>query len=357
MRLCLDARMIRSGGIGTYIKNLIDVFASEKKIKLTLLHWKKDAHFFKDYPLANKRIIHSPIYSVREQFELPLKIPSCDLFFAPHFNIPLLPIRAKKRATTIHDTYHLTYFSTLSFTQKIYAKLFYNGAIFKSDTLITEAHFAKTEILTRCLLRPKKLEVIYNAYRLNKTSQSALPTHLPSKFILSVGNIKPHKNLLRLLQAYEQLECQEHLLLVGQADRLGTQEKELFDFLERKPALKKRVHFTGYISDDELATLYKKARLFIFPSLYEGFGLPPIEAMAAGVPVVASTAASIPEICKQGAYYIDPYKVSELKEAMQSLLNDEALRKKQIEVGKEVAYGYRFELFKENYLNWISRWL
>jgi glycosyltransferase involved in cell wall biosynthesis len=341
--LCLDGRLLKSGGIGTYIQQLI--LALHEQTKLTVLCYAKDREWFKEYPRVALVDCHSPIYSIREQFELRRKIPSCDIFFSPHFNIPLFPIRAQKRITCIQDVYHLAH--SLPLLQTMYAQLFYNAALRVSDVIVTPSQFSKNELLRLATLRPKRdISVIPHALcsRYFYTCSTQIQM---DEYILVVGNVKPHKNLKRLFKAFAQLNRPEMLLVVGRRENFITKEEGL-----EMPS--KQVCFTGYIEDSSLHALYAHAKLLIFPSLYEGFGFPPLEAMAMGCPVVASTAGSIPEICKQGAYYVNALSEESLAQGIELCLTDEQLRKNLIEKGKEVAYTYPFETFKESYLRIVQ---
>ena len=324
--LCVDARLLGSAGIGRLLKNLLPAFS--ENFSLSLLCQEKDCEELASYT-DRLILMTSPIYSLKEQLELPRKIPSCDLFYAPHFNIPLLPIRAKKRVTTIHDVYHLAHFSELSLPQKLYSKLFYNSALRLSDQVITITEFSRAEIQRFCRVKRGRLNVI-----LNGVSQLFQRAPQPAKdYLLVVGNIKPHKNLYRLLLAYEKANPKEELVIVGEREGFLTQDKRIFALLEKNQALKERVRFTGYLSDGELPPLYSSAKAFLFPSLYEGFGAPPLEAMACGCPVVASNAASIPEVCSDAAEYVDPYDVDSIASGITRVLNDDKRREELIEKG------------------------
>ena len=157
--LCIDARMIFSSGIGTYLKNLLLALKSSPfKCRLLMdpaciekLSW---LSHFEIIPLS------AGIYSIQEQLKLPLLIPKCDLFWSPHYNVPVLPIRAKKRLVTIHDVYHLAYFSTLKWKEKVYAKGVISRAVKVSDQIITDSFFSEAEILKYTRAKKAKISVI-----------------------------------------------------------------------------------------------------------------------------------------------------------------------------------------------------
>ena len=132
--ITIDARLINSSGIGRYIQNIIPGLIS--KFRIILLVNEKLVDEFVWICHIKQIKINSKIYSIKEHFELSLKIPTCDYFWSPHFNIPILPIKAKKRIVTIHDVYHLAYIQNLSLSEKIYAKILYNFAVLISDSKI-----------------------------------------------------------------------------------------------------------------------------------------------------------------------------------------------------------------------------
>jgi glycosyltransferase involved in cell wall biosynthesis len=196
----------------------------------------------------------------------------------------------------------------------------YNAAIRLSDYVTTLSEFSKQEIL-RYATSVSKQEIIVvnpitNHFRLQSRSQHK------KKCILYVGNLKPHKNLVRLVEAYEQVRPEEPLVIVGNKDGLLTIDTELFKKVEKSLFLKHNVFFTGHVSDKKLKEWYAKAKMLVFPSLYEGFGYPPLEAMSYGCPVVAAKTASIPEICEDAVEYIDPLSVESIAAGMKRVLND-----------------------------------
>ncbi|WP_207431164.1 glycosyltransferase family 4 protein [Sabulibacter ruber] len=330
--------MIHSSGIGVYLKHMIPFLTQH--FEVTVLGKEEElSGLLKDFPIAFIPV-NSPIYSLKEQLELFSKVPPSDVFWSPQYNIPLLPVRARKRVVTIHDTYHLAYKHTLSVAQKAYATVLLNSAVRLSDRVFTVSEFSKKEIIKYTKCPQDKIKVIYNGVDENlfnasfsenevKTLRSTLPS-LPENYILYVGNVKPHKNLITLLKAYAGLSPSIrdtiHLVIVGKKEGFLTPEVEVFRFLESQPHLQSCIHFTGFVPDGLLPLLYKCASLSVFPSVYEGFGLPPLEAMASGCPVIASNAASIPEVCAEAALYFDALDVEGLKSKMEYVLLNKDIR-------------------------------
>jgi glycosyltransferase involved in cell wall biosynthesis len=149
---------------------------------------------------------------------------------------------------------------------------------------------------------------------------------IDNEFILYVGNLQPRKNLVRLFLAFERLKIKrkinEKLVIVGKKAWLY---QDIFKTYEQLKA-KEEIIFTGYVPTEEIPVLYSAARIFVYPSLYEGFGLPPLEAMACGVPVLTSLVSSLPEVVGDSALLVDPYSVEEIANGIERLLSDEKLR-------------------------------
>jgi glycosyltransferase involved in cell wall biosynthesis len=154
--LCIDARMAFSSGIGTCIRQLVPLM-NQPPFRVILLVNQKDQPWCKDIEQID---FDAKIYSIREQLLFPLKIPRCDLFWSPHYNVPLLPIRAKKQIVTIHDACHLAFGQFLSWPEKVYARFVMSRALHHSDAVVTDSTFSKEE-LVRYLGHPaKEIEVI-----------------------------------------------------------------------------------------------------------------------------------------------------------------------------------------------------
>lgn len=331
--VCIDARLYNASGIGTFLKATLTSLAEACNYKLTLICQKKDLEELKSFPC---RLIemNTPIYTVREQLQYSTIIPRCDLFWSPHFNVPLAPIRAQKRLVTICDVFHLAHLSTLSLLQKVYAQVMYNAAIRLSDHVTTLSEFSKQEILSRTTFTLKQEIIVVNPIT-NRFSLQPRSQHVKN-CILYVGNLKPHKNLVRLVEAYEHVRPEEPLVIVGSKEGLLTIDKELFKRVEKSLFLQHNVFFTGHVSDQKLKEWYEKAKMLVFPSLYEGFGYPPLEAMSYGCPVVAAKTASIPEICEDAVEYVDPLSVESIAAGMKRVLNDPFKQAELSQKGREL---------------------
>src|SRR3954465_13864314 len=336
MRVAIDARKLHDFGIGTYIRNVLRHLARiDRETEYVLLCLDKDM----DYPRQlgdNFRAVRepSPNYSVREQIHVPwvLMRERPDVFHAPHYILPA-GVRAHS-VVTIHDCIHLMFPQYLpNRVAYTYARLAMWSAARRSDCILTVSQASKRDILPFFPVPPEKIEVIYNAiderFSIEPNEEAVARVReryqLDQRFVLYVGNIKPHKNLVRLIEAFAALRQGElddlKLLIIG-------------DEISKLPALRRAVHslklhkqvrFLGYQPDDTLAILYRLASVFVFPSLYEGFGLPPLEAMASGTPVVTSNVSSLPAVTGDAAVLADPYDVDSIVDGIRRVLSDSAL--------------------------------
>jgi glycosyltransferase involved in cell wall biosynthesis len=363
VKITIDARMINHSGIGTYIRSLVPnlvnkynlILLGDREI-LTKFNWSETV-----------RIIdcRSSIYSVREQLEIPLKIPSCDIFICPHYNVPLLPVRAEKKIVLIHDVYHLAFSNQLSLPQKIYSRFLINYAVNHFDQIITISRFSESEIVRYTGIQREKLTVLYPGFdfksvELNKDKEDAIRKKygLPERFILFVGNIKPHKNLKNLLLAYKILldkNIKIGMVATGKKEGFIVSDEGIKTIMNENKILADNVVFTGYIDGDQLPAIYKMADVFVFPSFYEGFGIPPIEAMAAGTPVIVSREASLPEVCGDAALYCDASAPEDIADKIEMILTDENLRNDLINKGTLNLTRFTKENFDQGWINIINK--
>jgi len=362
MRIVLDARMVKMSGIGRYIDSLIPFLAVN--FDLTLLGNPGDLKKYGiQYGIHIIRASSRP-YSPLEQTELPLKIPSADLFWTPHFNAPILPIKAAKRIVTIHDVFHLTCLSKDGFFRRKYAMILYSNAIKRSDAVFTVSEFTKTEIgrffprkgkyLSRIRVIPRYPDPKFR--KLDMTEESIIDfmdkTKLPARFVLYVGNIKPHKNIAGLLRAFDLIRKTDnslHLVCVGQKNNFLTGFNGMQNLI-RSLGLESKVFFTGILDDEKLVKIYNSAQVLVLPSFYEGFGLPSLEAMACGCPVVASSIPPLREVCSNAAVYVDPHSEQDIAGTVLSVINDKKIRKHLIKEGLTRAAEFKREKIERKYI-------
>jgi glycosyltransferase involved in cell wall biosynthesis len=222
-------------------------------------------------------------------------------------------------------------------------------AIKKADVIVTVSEFSKREIMNVYKVSDNRIRVIYNGVgeeyfpRTQGIDEVKIKHGIRGKYILFVGAIEPRKNLLALIRAYNDLRQiirEEYRLVVIGVKRYGSEE-----ILKKIEPLRlgSDIIFTGVVSREDLPLLYSGAELFVFPSIYEGFGMPVIEAMACGTPVIASNLTSIPEVAGDAALLIDPRDAGEIAEAIEAVLSDNTLKGRLSHKGKERARLFSWE--------------
>ncbi|HBO89202.1 MAG TPA: glycosyltransferase family 1 protein, partial [Acidobacteria bacterium] len=233
----------------------------------------------------------------------------------------------------------------------IYARTALWIAANRSSRVLTVSEASKNDILKFFNIDPEKITVIPNGideqFKITPSVEAIARVQeryqLKSPFLLYVGNVKPHKNLERLIDAFFKLRKDGlttlTLLIIGD-------EITKYTALRRtvhRYQLHKYVRFLGFVPSDTLSILYRLADAFVFPSLYEGFGLPPLEAMASGTPVITSNVSSLPEVVGNAAMLVDPYDVNSIANGIQTVLEDSAYREKLTQNGLERAKFYSWE--------------
>jgi glycosyltransferase involved in cell wall biosynthesis len=288
-----------------------------------------------------------------ERAKLPIDsiIGSFDVFHALNYSVPLLT--SGKLVLTVHDLAFLIYpdrnFTSAEFTKYGISRV--RNLAQRADMIIAVSQNTKHDIEDVLGIAGEKIRVVYEAadkffVPLNKGSvltEVRRKYGLPEKFILHVGTMEPRKNIPLLLRSYHNLKekqrVEHKLVLVG---KLGWAYESIFDLLEEL-RLETDVIVLGHILRADLPALYNLADLFVYPSFYEGFGLPPLEAMACGTPVIASCSSCFPEILGEAAILIDPNDVSGLSEKMYIMITDSVLRARYIERGLERAGLFSWE--------------
>lgn len=315
-KITIDARMINASGIGTVIKNVIKrlVFVKKEWIFYIL----GNINELKQYEYLNRKNViliecNAPIYTIKEQFALIKAIPSdTDIMWSPHYNIPIF--YKGKLVVTIHDVFHLAMINFVhGIHKKIYAKFMFNMVKIKANKIVTDSNFTKRELKRYIKVKSEKLSIIYIGIDKNWFNIKSDIKPYDRPYILYVGNVKPHKNLKTLITVYNELrnKIKYDLIIVGKKDGFITNDNVVKNLVKQDD---NRIVFTGYVNDELLKQYYKHADIFVFPSLYEGFGLPPLEALAAGTKrVICSNAGALPEICGDMVEYFSPLDNEELK--------------------------------------------
>jgi glycosyltransferase involved in cell wall biosynthesis len=353
MKLALDARMVGWGGVGEYIENLIQglqEYASGWEILILINKESLQNKTIRNISFP-KVILRAPVFSFHEQVELPMVLlkNKIALLHAPHFITSV--VKVTPLVVTLHDLIPLIYPKALN--KKFYRHYYILMNFLTSrlaERIITVSYRTKLDLCQLLRVPPEKIRVIYPSINQEYFSspKSSLweklsrEHHLPENYILYVGVVKPHKNLLSLLQAYELL-LQEgfraKLVVVGKIDQRFPEIRALHT------RYAKQVNFIGELSREKLTVIYKHAQLLILPSFYEGFGLPVVEAMSCGVPVGCSKEGALPEITQGAALLFDPANVKEIKETMKKLVLSKELRVKLIKKGLERSQRFKKERF------------
>jgi glycosyltransferase involved in cell wall biosynthesis len=222
--------------------------------------------------------------------------------------------------------------------------------VHRADLVLADSQSTKDDLVELLGVEADRIEVVYPGVeeRFHPIENQALLEevrrryNLPPRFILGLGTLQPRKNFVRLIEAYSLLVTRHSSLQLVIAGGKGWLYEEIFATVERL-GLEKKVVFPGFVADEDLPALYNLAELFVFPSLYEGFGLPPLEAMACGTPVITSDASSLPEVVGEAGLMVEATDVEGLTQAMQRVLEDSALRERMIAKGMKQAKKFTWE--------------
>jgi glycosyltransferase involved in cell wall biosynthesis len=354
VRIGIDTRKLHDHGIGTYIRNLLRQLARlDKQTEFVLLCRGDDrADLSSLGPNFRPVAEEAGNYSVAEQIRIPLALwrERVDLFHAPHYVLPAL-VRCRS-IVTIHDCIHLMFPQYLpSRLALVYARRVIVMAAKRATRVLTVSESSKRDILRFVDIPADKIDVIYNAPderfavepRAEDIERVRERYQLHDEFVLYAGNVKPHKNLARVIEAFNVVRKRglDRLKLVLIGDEIS-KYAELRRAVHRHQ-LHQYVRFLGYLPEDTLAVLYRLAGVFVFPSLYEGFGLPPLEAMASGTPVVTSNVSSMPEVAGDAAVLVDPYDPTAIANGLYRVLTDKTLQATLRQKGIARAHAFSWE--------------
>ena len=347
MRIAIDARKLRDFGIGTYLRNiLIELGRLDQETEYVVL-CRPDDVGSGDVLGRNFRMVPETAgnYSIAEQYRIPLSLARerVNLVHEPHYILP--PLVRCRSVVTIHDCIHLMFPQYLpGRAAYVYAKGSMWAAAHKADRILTVSEASKRDILRFFDVPPDKVAVIYNAIderfispaneeRMNLVRQRYQLDH---PFVLYVGNIKPHKNIERLIDAFGRArsECREDLKLIIIGDEIS--KYPALRQSVHKHKLDKHVRFLGFQPTETLAAFYRLARAFVFPSLYEGFGLPPLEAMACGTPAVVADYPAAAEVVA-GEARIVPRDADAWVDALDAAVRDRDPARDRARAGRIVA--------------------
>ena len=340
----IDGLFYKGAGIGRYYESLLKGLA-KKDVKIYTcvpLQLKRD--FELDFEQYFENVM--PIYVNYKGFSIKAfwsqgKIlkkleRKVSLFHFPHINIPLyIP---KNLVVTIHDLRPFTkYWDRSYFKKKIY-KWYFKRTVKKAEKIISVSETIKKEILLQCFINSSKVRVIHESvdekFFHSNILEKKNDKNIIGDYILFVGSRKKHKNLSRLILVFNQVKNNFPNLKLVIAGKKDSKIDDI-DLLRNKLDLKEKIIEVISPGDEEIINLYKYAKAFIFPSLYEGFGLPPLEAMTIGTPVLASDIPVLKEVCNDGVYFFNPRNIADMARAIRKVLTDNNLRKYLVEKGKE----------------------
>jgi glycosyltransferase involved in cell wall biosynthesis len=293
-----------------------------------------------------ERVLNILWYRLRVPLPLNLFIGTLDVFHSPNFLLP--PLSRGTGLITVHD---LSFLVVPQYAEPSLARYLGRAlprSIQRATLVLADSYSTKEDLVARLGVPPEKVEVVYGGVdpAFVPVKDEAVLAYVRRRYaierpyILALGTLEPRKNLAGLLRAYALLRQEkglEHRLLV--AGGQGWLYQRLFDLVQEL-GLGKDVHWLGFVPEEDLPALLSLAEVFVYPSFYEGFGLPPLEAMACGVPVVASQAPCLPEVLGEAALFVDPQDPSAIAEAAYKVLADSQLRQALVAKGRAQVAKY-----------------
>jgi glycosyltransferase involved in cell wall biosynthesis len=356
LRIGLDAHMVggQETGNETYVRGLVDGLAGlEEDFDLSVYHlgaaWRAGG------PQVHFRRLTTASSLLRLAADLPLRAARerLDVLHTTYAAPLLAPCPV---VVTVHDISFVAHPEWFSDRDLRVLSLTVPWSMRRAARIVTVSELCRAEIIAHYRLPEDRVVAIPNAagpaaQPLGKAeageelAQLGLDPNRP--YLLAVGNLQPRKNLARLIEAFRRLPAgglEVDLVIVGprhfQGEQVLAAGREAGD----------RVHFTGYLDDRQLAACYRRAEAFVFPSIFEGFGIPALEAMAHGIPVASSRGGALPEVCGAAALYFDPLDVDSIEEAVRRVLTDDELRASLVHAGHERERGFSWHRSAEQTL-------
>ena len=358
LRIAIDARQLGSkqaSGIGVMTEELLKhIVTIDKFNQYTAITSKDISGLLPDQidNLFNLAVSFAP-QSFSEQLLYPLLLirNKYDLIHYTNFNSPIW-FKGVKSVVTVHDLTPWLYPNSPRQRNWLYQQIYryvLKHSCLNAAAIVVPSIGTKEDIIKYLKINPNKIHVVYES--VSKRFKDSVEIDNPVKFlskyninssyILYVGQLRQHKNLINLIKAFA-LFCQDQkgyqLVIAGKRDPLALEIETKIKELN----LEDKVIITGYIADDEIANLYKLAKAFVFPSLYEGFGIPPLEAMASGIPVLSSNASVMPEILGNAALYFNPKDFQDIANSIGKMISSPELQKSFIDKGFKQVDKYSF---------------
>ncbi|WP_266081660.1 glycosyltransferase family 4 protein [Haladaptatus caseinilyticus] len=335
MKIGINARTFSvdepGGSVQTSLR-LTNELMTYPEIEVVLFGHNSLKHIFPNAKIIDKYYLKdSQIYGLFwERTVLPniASAEEVDVLYCPNGNAPLHPV-SYPVVMCIHDINAIKGMSNKH--HQLYRKLTVPQAAKSADAVVTVSNFSKREIVNELSIDSNKINVVHNGIKntyFNNESSSSID--LPEKYILYVGAFNPRKNIKRLVAAFKQLK--EEADIPHKLVLIGPKNKMIFKNMDI--TISEEIITPGFLKIEELKFAYQNATIFAYPSLYEGFGLPPLEAMACKTPVVASTASSLPEILDNAAELADPYEIEDIKQSIYKVISDEQYQDKLANLGQ-----------------------
>ena len=366
MRIGIDARMMGKGyGIGRYIEELVDGLLKLDSQNEYVLFVRPGVVERARFSGSRFSIVETsiPWYSWQEQvfFSKLINHARVDLMHFPHWNVPLL--YRGRFVVTIHDLtmYHYprpeaTTLGPVTYWVKDHIhRMVVRHAVEAAQHIFVTSEFTKQDVCETLAVPEEKMTVTYQAAFERKKSMVTSTSTKPTKpYILYVGAAYPHKNIENLIRAWkiftEKYDTEHELVLVGKNDSFWDRLVSTFDITHLP-----QCRYLGFVPDDELGQLYAHASVFVFPSLYEGFGLPPLEAMVSGLQVVSTDRSCLKEVLGDGAAYIDPENPEDIARTLYRVASDAPLREELIQKGRNQARNYSWDRLVQHTLDAYMR--
>jgi glycosyltransferase involved in cell wall biosynthesis len=355
MKIAIDIREAGQGktGKGWYTFNLVNELLKIDTKNHYLLYTDSDQNPFGSHKNAIIKKIEAKSWKWHLKTLKDLQNEKVDLFFAPtSYIIPAFLPKSIKSAITVHDLVAFLYPTTHNTKATLIERLTLKRALKKAHIIFAVSENTKKDLLKRFKFLDAANKKIYltpcapsdffkKEIKPHELEEVQKKLKLPNNYILAVGTLEPRKNFTTLIKSFviiKRKHPEYKLVIVG---KKGWKYEQIEQTLKHYK-MEKEVIFTGYLSDDELQKVYALATVFVFPSLYEGFGIPPLEAMSCGCPVVSSNVASLPEVVGEAGLLIDPKNAFKMAEAISSLIVNDHVRLTLIERGKQQANKFNW---------------